>query len=116
MIRTAFKEEELFYLPQHSAENLFFVLYYSFCDGSYRHFERRTADVDSWSHDETILKSVDLLRSVSKDVSESCAEIMASFDLPDSVKAAVEEVKAIMGDEWYKKPVEPEPEDYSDEI
>lgn len=91
----ATSNEDLYYLPEWDAENLFFLFYTTFADAELKHFAwRRDSEVCSWSHEECLQKCLKLLKIANYE-KIPMSEFIDSFEYPESVHNAVAELKAM---------------------
>ena len=93
--KITFTENELFYVSEYSMENLYYILYYTYVDGSDKHFAfRKDPAVNSWSHTGTTAQVLKLLAEVDDhhDVNAAYEKLLTDFVLPESVRPAVEEI------------------------
>ena len=91
-------DEMLFYAPQYDAENLYFVLYYCYCDASIKHFAyRRDPQVCEWDRDECLTNAVDILRYANEENPLGELETFCEENsLPKSLNKAIEDAKKLL--------------------
>lgn len=91
-------KRKLFYAPQYDAENLYFVLYYHYCDSNEKHFcWRKDSEVCNWSRNECLREAIDILTYANEtdplgELNNFCREC----SLPDSLNKAIEDVRSLL--------------------
>ena len=89
-------EGQLFYDKAYPAENLYYVLYYTYVDSNDRHFERQLAEIDAMSHEEMVRECLSLAKEAGRIEGISVQELFTLYEFPDEVQSAIDEVLALL--------------------